>query len=140
VRLCETVYFWKPLSRFVLDHLCYYFTIIKCFFTMKWLLGSSTHPFDSRNWYLQQEMLLWLSSAENLIELSRRHMQRESCRLHSKETTTVQYTRALRNKREFESPCNNYPNLSNWRECFYENFLVGMKRSERSRRGWENYI
>jgi len=45
---------------------------------MKWLLGSSTHQFDSRNWHLQQELFLWLSSAENVTDLSRRHMERET--------------------------------------------------------------
>jgi hypothetical protein len=73
----DCVFLEAPL-RFFVDHICYYFTIIKRFSTMKWYLGSLTHPFESRNWYLQQELFLWLSSAENVIELSRWRMERET--------------------------------------------------------------
>lgn len=76
VSVCVKMCIFGSFFEISLEHLCYSFTIIKCFVTMKWLLGSSTQPFDSCNWYLQQEMLLWLSGAENLIELSRRHTQR----------------------------------------------------------------
>jgi len=36
-----------------------------------------TRPLDSCNWYLQHELFLWLSNAENVIELSGRRMERE---------------------------------------------------------------
>ena len=64
-----------------MHHLCYYLIIIKCYSTMKCLLGSSTQPFESRNFYLQQKLFLWLSSAENVIELSERRIERETLKV-----------------------------------------------------------
>jgi len=67
-------------------------------------------------------------------------MERETLRFQSKEMNTELYTGPLRNKQGFESPCNGYPNLSNLRECSCEIFPVGMRRNNRSSRGWEDYI
>jgi hypothetical protein len=73
--LCEKLYETRKLdSKLLTDHRCCDFAIIKCFFTVKRLPGYSSYPFDSCNWYLQQVLLLRSSDAENLIELSSKHM------------------------------------------------------------------